>query len=412
MKSFFDEEALAAYALDQLDTSQHAAVSEFVESNAAARETVGTYRQLARLAKTAMKSAPQLELDELRRKRILQQAKEPGRKRFTLKRVGAVAAAAVLLVVGAAILVPNATQHKAASSTGEPQTRLAVEGGFNGVYGAKGVEKAPELGRQLESLGYATGSVADRPDRGGTGADVQGVDVNGAIRGIASSSPQPDRYLIKTAFVSIETDDARKAAADFRAQAAALGGFVGNLDEVTDGLERHTVILEVRVPADKLDGALQALDAFGKVLNRQVNAQDVTKEYVDNESRIRNLSKTEERLLDHLSKTSMIENTLKIETELNRVREQLELIQGRQRVLSHRVAFSSITATFTEAPKAESVVPAQSFSIGKVSTEAVRSLVGFGRVLITKLIWVGVWLPVWAPILLVGWLIWRRFTKA
>ena len=402
MKSF-GEETLAAYALDELDTSRQAAVSEFAESNAAARETVGTYRQLARLAKTAMKSAPQLELDELRRKRILQQAKEPGRKRFTLKRVGAVAAAAILLIVGAAILVPNATQHKAVSSTGEPQTRLAVEGGFNGVYGAKGVEKAPELGRQIEG-----GPVV----RWDTGADdVQGVDVNGAIRGIASSSPQPDRYLIKTAFVSIETDDARKAAADFRAQATALGGFVSNLNEVTDGLGRHLVDIEVRVPADKLDGALQALDAFGKVLNRQVNAQDVTKEYVDNESRIRNLTKTEERLLDHLSKTSMIENTLKIETELNRVREQLELIQGRQRVLSHRVAFSSITATFTEAPKAESVVPAQSFSIGKVATEAVRSLVGFGRVLITKLIWVGVWIPVWAPILLVGWLVLRRFAR-
>ncbi|MCX5772011.1 MAG: DUF4349 domain-containing protein [Candidatus Hydrogenedentes bacterium] len=209
----------------------------------------------------------------------------------------------------------------------------------------------------------------------------------------------------------METDDARKAAADFTTQAAALGGFVGNLDEVTDGLERHTVVLEVRVPADKLDGALEALDAFGKVLNRQVNAQDVTKEYVDNESRIRNLTKTEERLLDHLSKTGKMEDTLKIEVEINRVRDQLELIQGRQRVLSHRVAFSSITATFTEAPKAESVVPAQSFSIGKVSTEAVRSLVGFGRVLITKLIWVGVWLPVWAPILLVGWLVWRRFAR-
>jgi len=402
MKSF-GEETLAAYALDELDTSRQAAVSEFAESNAAARETVGTYRQLARLAKTAMKSAPQLELDELRRKRILQQAKEPGRKRFTLKRVGAVAAAAILLIVGAAILVPNATQHKAVSSTGEPQTRLAVEGGFNGVYGAKGVEKAPELGRQIEG-----GPVV----RWDTGADdVQGVDVNGAIRGIASSSPQPDRYLIKTAFVSIETDDARKAAADFRAQATALGGFVSNLNEVTDGLGRHLVDIEVRVPADKLDGALQALDAFGKVLNRQVNAQDVTKEYVDNESRIRNLTKTEERLLDHLSKTSMIENTLKIETELNRVREQLELIQGRQRVLSHRVAFSSITATFTEAPKAESVVPAQSFSIGKVSTEAVRSLVEFGRVLIAKLIWIGVWIPVWAPILLVGWLVLRRFAR-
>jgi len=153
------------------------------------------------------------------------------------------------------------------------------------------------------------------------------------------------------------------------------------------------------------------LDAFGKVLNKQVNAQDVTEQYVDNESRIRNLSKTEERLLDHLSMTSMMENTLKIEAELNRVREQLELIQGRQRVLSHRVAFSSITVTFTEAPKAESVVPAQSFSIGKVSTEAVRSLVEFGRVFITKLIWAGVWIPVWAPILLVGWLIWRRFAR-
>lgn len=412
MNSIYNEEMLAAFALDELETSQQAVVSEFVQTNSAARETVEEYRHVARLAKQAIKYSPQLELDELRRNRILLQAQKPPLGSFILKRFVAVAAAALLLIAGASIIVPAAKKvsSTAGMSTAPPQADVAIRRDGDVESFGRGAE---EVAAGREERAYFVGFPVASPagDAGSTGGEGKGADEKGAMRGLVPSSPQPDRYLIKTASVDIETADARKAAADFAAQAAALGGFVGNLNETTDNLGRHMVMLEVRVPADKLDGALQALDAFGKVLDKQVKAQDVTEEYVDNESRIRNLTKTEERLLDHLGKTSTMDNTLKIEAELNRVREQLELIQGRQRVLSHRVAFSSIRATFTETPKAESVVPPQTFSIGKVLTEAVRSLIGFGREFVTKLIWVAVWTPVWAPFVLAGLLIWRRFAR-
>lgn len=418
MNALHNEETLAAYALGELDASQQVAVSEFVKTDAAARETVDEYRQVARLAKQAIKSSPQLELDELRRKRILLQAQKPPLGSLFLKRFVAVAAAALLLIVGASIVVPTVENYRstgglstASLSTAPPQAEVVnwVDGDVESF--GRGVEKVAE---GLEERAYFAGFPVASPAGGAgrTGGEEEGADEKGAMRGLVPSSPQPDRYLIKTASVNIETGDARKASADFAAQAASLGGFVGNLNENTDNLGRHMVMLEVRVPADKLDGALQALDAFGKVLDKQVNAQDVTEEYVDNESRIRNLTKTEERLLDHLGKTSTMDNTLKIEAELNRVREQLELIQGRQRVLSHRVAFSSIRATFSETPKPESIVPPQTFSSGKVLTEAVRSLIAFGREFVTKLIWVAVWTPVWAPFVLAGLLIWRRIARA
>lgn len=240
-----------------------------------------------------------------------------------------------------------------------------------------------------------------------------GMGADAAAQAVAPGAPAdaPDRYLVKTAIVTIETDNARKGAESITAQATQAGGFVANLREQTDAFDRHVVNIEIRVPTDRLDAVLSSTDNLGRVLERRITTQDVTEQYVDNESRIRNLKKTEERLLEHLTRTGMIENTLRIESELTRVREQVEVLEGRHRVLSHQVEYARVTICLTEAPKAESVVPAQSFSIGQVSSEAVRSLVAFGRVIVTKMIWIGVWTPVWLPVALVAWLVTRRFSN-
>jgi len=218
---------------------------------------------------------------------------------------------------------------------------------------------------------------------------------------------QPDRYLIKNATITVEADDVRKATTTLVESVQAVKGYVSDGHEQADGLGGLTATMQVRVPYTVFDRSMQQLASLGKILEKQVTAQDVTEEFVDTQAKVRNLKRTEVRLLDHLTRTGKLSDTLLIEKELNRVREEVEQLEGRVRFLSHRIAFSTITLTIKEKAKVQALVPPTSYSAAKESSDAIRSLVEFGRGLLSLLIWVGVWIPVWGPMAFVAFLILR-----
>ncbi len=211
---------------------------------------------------------------------------------------------------------------------------------------------------------------------------------------------QPDGYLIRNATVTVEVKDVRKAEEALTNDVRQEGGYMAGMHESVDALGARQVELQVRVPYTRLNGTLDTLDGLGRVLDRQVDAEDVTEEYVDSSSTLRNLQRTEERLLAHLSQTGRLADTLLVEKELNRVRQEIERLQGRLRYLGHRVAFSTITATLKEAARAQAITPPEHYSAGRVFTDATRSLVEFGNGLLSAVIWLAVWAVVWLPPLL------------
>lgn len=264
-------------------------------------------------------------------------------------------------------------------------------------------------GEEKAQLGIAA---AEAPAAASSGSEAT---VSDRASGAGSGRPdtvldkiaanQPDRYLIKNATLTIETDDARNATDQLVAALQDMDGYVSNLQESVDGLGRRSVSMQVRVPAAQFDACMTRAESIGKVLNKQITTQDVTEEYVDTDARTRNLKKTEERLLDHLNRYGELNQVIQVEQELTRVRGEIERFEGRLKYLSHRAAYSTMTITLRERPKAEPIVPAESFSTAQVVSEAARSLVGFTQGLWARLIWAGVWSPFWLPpVLLLAWL--------
>ena len=295
----------------------------------------------------------------------------------------------ILLIVG--LIVCGCSGRDAAKSA--PSADVSERGRFQ--------ESVQSLGHAAKSegmiAGESAGALAMLANPAGGAAPPAGTTPSaGGIVDLAAS--QPDVYLIKNATVTIECDDARTATNTLVTSLQTAGAYVSNLNEFVDNLGRRTVTLQVRVPADKFDQSMTSLDALGRILNKQVSTQDVTEEYVDTDSRVRNLKKTEERLLDHLNRAAALEDILRVESELTRVREQIEQMDGRLRYLKNRVSFSTISVTIQEKPKAEPIVPPQSFSTAKEFSEAARSLVSFLQGLWSLTIWVIVWLPIYGAI--------------
>jgi hypothetical protein len=103
--------------------------------------------------------------------------------------------------------------------------------------------------------------------------------------------------------------------------------------------------IRIRVPRARFEPTLAAIDKIGDVLHRDIEAQDVTDEFVDTEIRIKNGRAMQARLKALLEKAN-VKEALELEKEMRRVTEELELLEGKLKLLKDKIAYSTITVAF------------------------------------------------------------------
>lgn len=210
---------------------------------------------------------------------------------------------------------------------------------------------------------------------------------------------QADRLVIKNAHLSLQVESVRDAEAAIRARASELQGFVVQVQ--TNGTDEDmTSQITIRVPADRFDEALTGVQGIAqKVLSRNISGDDVTEQFVDLESRLRNLEATRDRLVTFLDKATRVEDALAVNTSLSEIQGQIEEIKGRMQYLRQSAAMSTITVGLSPVPSAQPIVEQDGWQPIAVARDALRGLVEFGQILASIAIVVGVWAPVWLPLL-------------
>lgn len=101
----------------------------------------------------------------------------------------------------------------------------------------------------------------------------------------------------------------------------------------------------IRIPRNRFEPTLAAIDKIGDVLHRDIQAQDVTDEYTDLDIRIKNARAMQARLKQLLERAA-VKEALEIEKEMRRVTEELELLEGKLKLLKDKIAYSTITVSF------------------------------------------------------------------
>jgi hypothetical protein len=112
------------------------------------------------------------------------------------------------------------------------------------------------------------------------------------------------------------------------------------------------------VPARALEEVLSELRKTGTLLAETQSGHDVTDEYTDNEAQLRAKRRLEERLLAIVASATSVKEMLEVESELARVRTDIERLDGRTRTLSGQVAFATIRLTLV-APSQPVIVEAE-----------------------------------------------------
>jgi hypothetical protein len=176
-----------------------------------------------------------------------------------------------------------------------------------------------------------------------------------------SASPSTDQFqindaatgatlmVIRTGQAFIEVQKVDAAVLRIRQLAIQVGGYVAN-SAVSGGKDQiRQATLEIKIPSAKYDEAVSSLSAIGKVETVNSSAQDVGEEYVDISARVTNAKRLEERLINLLAnRTGKLDEVLRVERELARVREEIERYEGRLRYLSSRAAMSTLSITAHE----------------------------------------------------------------
>ena len=144
-----------------------------------------------------------------------------------------------------------------------------------------------------------------------------------------------NRIIVHTAHMSLEVGDVALTIDGITALAADLHGWVVSSDRSS----RHSGSIAIRVPAASLEEALQTLDAMAlKTVSRAVTSEDVTDEYVDNQSRLASLRATEQRVLSFLDRAQDVEEALLVQKELADLQLRIEEAQGRLNYLGQIAA--------------------------------------------------------------------------
>jgi hypothetical protein len=191
----------------------------------------------------------------------------------------------------------------------------------------------------------ASGVAARAP---GAAADAQTSSAAPAQSdGLADTSAQVlDRMVIRTAQLTVEVADMESALAQARAIASHAGGYVSASDthvEKANDQDLTVANLTLQVRGDSADSAMSDLRALGKVTAESSGSQDVTDEYVDLDSNLRNLQASETAILKLMDRATQIQDVLSLQRELTNVRGQIERIQGRKTYLERRTDMATIT---------------------------------------------------------------------
>jgi hypothetical protein len=198
-------------------------------------------------------------------------------------------------------------------------------------------------------------------------------------------SGSSESKLVKTANLYLEVDSYPDALKAVEETAARYSGYVSD-SAVQQYDDREVGHVTVRVPEDNFEEAVKDIENVGDLKEENLTLEDVTEEYIDLNARLDNLKHQEQRYLEILDMATTVEDVLKVETQLERIRGDIESLQGTLNYLENQIQYSVIYVQLAE-PK--EVV--HESGIGSAFNQAIDGFLGAIRGII---IFLGYFIPV------------------
>lgn len=154
--------------------------------------------------------------------------------------------------------------------------------------------------------------------------------------------------FIKTGNIRLLSDDVQRDYEQLLKKLPAYDAYIEDENQYNTA-EQKEWSLVVRVNAERFDSLVSLISKMGLRLdNRSVHTSNVSEQYYDLESRIRNKKVLESSYLKLLERASKVSDILEVERNLNEVRTEIEQLEGQFKYLGDQIAYSTIHVSFYE----------------------------------------------------------------
>ncbi|WP_052675936.1 DUF4349 domain-containing protein [Paenibacillus sp. IHBB 10380] len=224
-----------------------------------------------------------------------------------------------------------------------------------------------------------------------------------------------NKKLIYTADIVMEVEDYGKSQSEIRNMVSLAGGYIVGFTE-NQSKEEQGGTFTLKVPATGFSPFLDKLEKLEhESLQRSINGQDVTEEYMDLEARLKTKVLMEVQYMEFMKKATKPTELVTFANELGQIQEEIEQTKGRMRYINNNVSYSTIEIRLYQ-PNVDNVANNTEKKAAPLLKRANDALKGAINIMSLVFQWVVVILFGLIPFLLVGgiivllvWLI-RRIT--
>lgn len=159
---------------------------------------------------------------------------------------------------------------------------------------------------------------------------------------IARPQQEDDRKILYDADLTLTVETPDSTSSYIQAIAKRYGGYVN---------ETGTYRSIIRVESQLLDAAIDDISQLGRLDRKSIRGQDVTETYLDYQIRLDNAQQARVRYLDLLDQAATVDEILKVEKELERLNETIDLLKGKMNRIDHLDNYATITINLRERQK-------------------------------------------------------------
>ncbi len=185
------------------------------------------------------------------------------------------------------------------------------------------------------------------------------------------------KKIIKDGRLGIEVEDLDKAKSTVDSLVKNIGGYYAN-ERLTNTDYETAYQLKIRIPENQFEQLILALEmGEGEVKYKEIDARDVTEQFIDLETRLANKKSYLSKYRELLSQAKNVKDILEIETNIRAIEEEIESTYGRLKYLSDLVAYSTLDLELTKPKDKKYEIEKRDHFFTRIRFALVKGWVGF-----------------------------------
>lgn len=190
------------------------------------------------------------------------------------------------------------------------------------------------------STSACSGSQADLSPEQGAPSDGSN-DSDNSDTGSSTQLPS-DRRVVRNASLDLVAQDVLSAYEQLLEYIQQHGGYETQRNQRQSD-QYVSIDAEIRIPPEELDAFIVYADELTEVINTLITTDDITERYYDAQTRLRSMEISLDGYYDYLEQAQSIEESLSVQSQINYLTQEIEVIKGRLMLWDSQLRESTVT---------------------------------------------------------------------